>query len=419
MQNSKLSSKQKKILTLSILGTCLEFYDFTLFSVFAVQIGRTFFTSQDPLVSTISALGAFAAGFLMRPLGALVIGFIGDRYSRNKALSLSIILMGFPALVVSVLPSYASIGIAAPILILFFRLIQGFSAGGEFNGAAIYILENLPGERKAFYSSLIATSGGLGAILAFLIGAFLSLDFMPDYAFRFAFLFGASVSVVGFVLRRRTADESQEVKPKGEEQLSILSKVFKHHKNSFITTFSIGALDGALSYSVAGFISIYISQFIGLNLSFSMAISALSLVFYIIATPLIAKIYDKLNAKRFFLLFFISFVFCVPLAFTLIQTESIPMIILGQLLVALMLSCFSGTQHAFMQNLFPKEVRYTGVAFGYNLGTCLLGGSSPMVLTWLLTKTNDLYIPVYYLISLSCFTGFMIFKTLLKNRSNA
>ena len=312
MQNSnKLTSKQKRILGLSILGTCLEFYDFTLFSVFAVQIGKTFFTSTDPLVSTISALGAFAAGFLMRPIGALVLGYIGDKYSRRSALSLSIILMGIPPLIVSIMPGYEVIGITAPLLLLFFRLLQGFSAGGEFNGAAIYILENLPKEKKAFYSSLISASGGMGAILAFIIGAILSTDSMPKYAFRFAFFIGASVSLVGFILRRRTAYEPELNKNKlqSNERFAVLRNVLKKHKASLLTCFSIGALDGALAYSVAGFVSVYLSQFIGVKLSSSMSISALCLAFYIVMTPLVASCYDRLKKKKFFTLFLQAFSF--------------------------------------------------------------------------------------------------------------
>ena len=378
-----LQVSKKRILGLSILGTCLEFYDFTLFSVFAVQIGKTFFTSTDPLVSTISALGAFAAGFLMRPIGALVLGYIGDKYSRRSALSLSIILMGIPPLIVSIMPGYEVIGITAPLLLLFFRLLQGFSAGGEFNGAAIYILENLPKEKKAFYSSLISASGGMGAILAFIIGAILSTDSMPKYAFRFAFFIGASVSLVGFILRRRTAYEPELNKNKlqSNERFAVLRNVLKKHKASLLTCFSIGALDGALAYSVAGFVSVYLSQFIGVKLSSSMSISALCLAFYIVMTPLVASCYDRLKKKKFFTLFFTSFLFLVPTAFILLQNQSIILIITGQLILAFVLSCFSGTQHAFMQGLYPIEVRYTGVAFGYNLGTCFLGGSSPMIMT--------------------------------------
>lgn len=395
------------------MGTCLEFYDFTLFSVFAVQIGRTFFPSTDPFISTISALGAFAAGFLMRPIGAIVIGYIGDKYSRRNALSLSIILMGLPALVVSLMPSYAVIGVTAPIFILLFRLLQGFSAGGEFNGAAIYILENLPQEKKAFYSSLVSAAGGLGAILAFTIGAFLSLESMPENAFRLAFFIGASVSLIGFVLRMRVKNQPQEKNIKSthsEKPLSVLCKIFKNYKQSLVTAISIGALDGALAYSVAGFVNVYLSQFLGIKLSYSMSISALCLGFYILMTPQVAKLYDNLKPKRFFKLFFTLFTISIPLVFFLLNTREISFIILGQLFLALVLAFFSGTQHAFMQNLFPEKVRYTGVSFGYNLGTCLLGGSSPMLITWLLKETNNLYIPVYYLFSLALFSGFMIFK---------
>ena len=418
-QSYRLSKSEKKILLLSSLGTCLEFFDFTLFSVFAIQIGKTFFPDSDPLVSTLSALGAFAAGFLMRPIGGLALGALGDKIGRKKVLSLSIFLMALPPLIVCFLPSYEKIGILAPIIILALRLLQGFSVGGEFNGAAIYVLENMESSRKAFYSSIVSASGGLGALLALSFGLILNLSIMPNESFRFAFFMGASIGLLGFVMRKTLPDEAIEEKKEEETALKPLFSLFRKHKKSMLTVFTIGALDGTLSYSLVGFLGVYVAQFLKIKLAYSFGISILSLSLYLFLTPLMANIYDRLGSKIFFRLFFIGSFLLVTCAFKLIQTKELFYILIGQSCMALTLSCFSGTQHAYMQKLFPKEVRYSGIAFSYNLGTCLLGGTSPMLLTWGLIKTENLNIPIYYICFLLCLTAVMMLIAQRKNDSKA
>ena len=183
-------------------------------------------------MSTLGALSTFAMGFLMRPIGAFVLGIIGDRYGRSHALSLSIILMGLPALIVAFTPSYASIGLMAPIIILFFRLLQGFSAGGEFNGAALSILEIYTGPKKALYSSLISAAGGLGALLALAVGVFINYFEFSEIAFRLAFLLGALVSLCGFLLRRKM--QAIEIKEKPTKKVAKpLREIFRNQKKIF------------------------------------------------------------------------------------------------------------------------------------------------------------------------------------------
>lgn len=401
-------SHSKKILFLSILGTCLEFYDFTLFSVFAIPIGRTFFTNADPLISTLAALGAFATGFIMRPVGALVIGYIGDVFGRKQALTLSIFLMSLGPLVLTFLPSYESIGVLAPLIILVLRLLQGFSAGGEFNGAAIYVLERTKTKRKAFFSSFISAAGGLGALLALTMGFILNQSSMPEESFRLAFLLGASIGIVAYLMRIFLPEEV-ETKTKTKFPLR---QILKSHKKSMGLVFFVGALDGTLSYTLVGFLGVYMAQFLGLELSYTFALSMVSLVFYLILTPSMAYFYDRFGSRQFFRSYFLLSLLLVPLVFLFIQTKSTYGILFGQSLMALVLAGFSGTQHAYSQKLFPKELRYTGVSFSYNLGTCLLGGTAPMTLTYLLMKTGDLNLPIYYILGLM---GILIFLMSFKN----
>ena len=236
----------------------------------------------------------------MRPFGGAIIGYLGDRFGRRYALALSILLMGIPALVAGLLPGYETLGVLAPIIIVMVRLIQGLSAGGEFNGAAIFVLEHISNSRKAFVSSWISFSGGLGALFAMFIGGFLHLDFMPSWAWRLAFIFGALVSLLGFFLRT-TIDESPEfLKQETQKTKPIpLVTILKEFRYSVLMVFIMGCLDGSLAYILVGFSNIYLTQFLGIHSSLGMYFGVCGLSVYLVATPTCGRIYDSFkNSKK-------------------------------------------------------------------------------------------------------------------------
>jgi len=410
-----LTKEQKKVLFISILGTALEFYDFTLYSVFAISIGKTFFPADREIVSILSAFGAFAAGFIMRPFGGILLGYLGDTVGRRFALMISILLMGIPAFITGILPSYASIGILAPLIIILSRLIQGLSAGGEFNGAAIFVLEHFKGSKKeGFLSALISSAGGAGALLALILGSIANHTSMPDGAWRVPFILGAGISILGFFLRQKI-DESPEfkLKPQKTKAKGVFKTILKKYPLSFALVLSIGALDGSLAYLLVGFMNVYLNHFVGFQVSSSMLLSSFGLIFYLIMTPLIGSIYDKMSPYYFFkLAFFFLIITSIPV-FYLLQSQTLFLTFLGIFLLATMFASISGSQHAFMQNLFPTDQRYRGIAFGFNLGSCILGGTAPMLLTWLIDKFHNLSIPGYYLCIESILCG-MIFHFYFK-----
>ncbi len=390
--------KRRKILLISALGTTLEFYDFTLYGVFAYALGKTFFPPTSDFLSTMSAFGVFAAGFFMRPLGAYIMGSIGDRWGRQKALSLSIFCMGIPAFVTGLMPSFDEIGYLAPCLITLCRMLQGLSAGGEFNGAAIFVLEHLGHKRRGFYSSWISVSGGVGAIMALSMGALIELLQLPPSSFRIPFLLGGLVSFLGFYMRR-ALDESPEFDKKSASLKAAFSlkDLWKHHPKALGLTFSMGALDGTLAYSLVGFLPFYISHFLGLTQTFSTSLSTLGLMVYIVATPLAGILFDRVKTPIFWR-------HCLPFlmvggifSFGLLKTKVLALVVLGEVVLALMFASISGTQHAFMQELFPAHLRYRGISLGYNLGGSLLGGLCPAGFSYLIHQWSSLMIPAYWI----------------------
>jgi MHS family proline/betaine transporter-like MFS transporter len=405
----------KKISFISFLGTSLEFYDFTLFGIFAGSIASHFFPANNEIISLLAAFGAFAAGFIMRPLGGLLFGYIGDTYGRRRALSLSILLMGIPTLITALLPSYQTIGFIAPLVIVLSRLLQGLSTGGEFNGAAIFALEHVKENHPGFVGSLLAVAGGVGAIFAMLLGALVSTSSFPEYGFRIPFFLGALISLLGFYLRRKLEESPEFLEIKSEKKPSIpLIKIIKDYLPQFGSGFSIGALDGATAYLLVGFMNVYLSKFIGMEVSHAMLLNSFSLAIYIIFTPIMGYLFDKTKSHTFIKIMCLSVIFLAPVIFLGVQSKDFRLILIAQAMFALIFSAVSGCQHAYLQNLFPTNIRYTGISFSFNLGTAILGGTAPVIVTYLYDVTKNLMIPAYFLMGLGLMT--LLFNLKKKNK---
>jgi len=202
-------SNKKKVIIASVLGNALELYDFSLYGIFVPLFATLFFPTGNPTVALLASLATFAVGFLTRPLGGILFGYLGDRFGRKNALLISIMLMALPTLIISFLPTYAQIGILAPILLLLCRLLQGLCAGGEYTGASIFIIEHLGKSRRGLAGSLISASGAIGSLIAMLLGAALLQPGLPEWSWRIPFLMGAFLALIGFYIRR-SLQESPE-----------------------------------------------------------------------------------------------------------------------------------------------------------------------------------------------------------------
>jgi MHS family proline/betaine transporter-like MFS transporter len=402
--------KKTKIITASILGTALEFYDFTLYGIFTPILANMFFPSDDPVFSKMLAFAAFAASFLMRPFGAAIFGHIGDKWGRKKALSLSILMMGIPTFVVGVLPGYETLGIMAPLLIVACRLLQGISAGGEYNGAAIFALEHIR-NRPGLVGSLIATSGGLGGIFAMTMGYFSSLPGSPDYAWRLPFILGGVVSLIGIYLRYYIGETPLFEHVISQEKVDKfpLKQVFIKYKKRILGAASIGGLDGALSYILVGFMNVYLESYVGIPLHQAMLLNSIGLGVYLIGTPVMGWLFDLMKPQTFLNSACLMISILIVPIFLLMKTAIWEWMILGEFLFAILLASISGSHHAYLQQMFPTEERYTGIGVSFSLGTALLGGTAPLFLLAFIEIFHNILIPAYFLIGLS---GLCLFSTL-------
>jgi MHS family proline/betaine transporter-like MFS transporter len=412
--------KKAKIILASVLGNALEFYDFTLYGIFTLSIAHTYFPSQDETTSILQSLMAFAAGFVMRPFGAAVFGYVGDRFGRKRALTLSILLMGIPTFLIGILPSYETIGVWAPFVIVLCRLLQGLCTGGEYNGAAIFALEHVGKNYPGFTGGLITGSAGLGALMAMGMGIFILMPGMPSWAWRIPFIMGSFASIFGWYFRRNMDESPDFMKLQKSQKISSspLKEAVLNHKFATFMTMIFGAFDGVLSYLLFVFLDVYLSFYLGVNSIASREITFIGILVFTIGSPLMGYFLDRWEGRKFLItssLLILGFI--VPV-FWMIQTNSFILWLIATILLGIMAASIAGAQHAFVQKLFPIQDRYSGISFSFSVGMSL-GGATPFLLTYLLKTTGHLMAPAYYVMgwSLICFGALYKLRSKVGNRA--
>lgn len=399
----------RKVIWASVIGNALEFYDFTLYGVFAPLLATIFFPALRPELSILWTLAAFGVGYVTRPLGALVLGYIGDRYGRKKALNYAIVFMAIPTTIIGLLPSYATIGLMAPVILVLCRLLQGLCAGGEYNGAAIFMIEHGDVRRKSFYSSLVATSGAVGALGASLFGGIILMKTDVTWAWRIPFLFGVVLGGVGLYLRTQVQETPEFLKNKADNMGYPLIEVIRKYPASFCAAVLLAALSGSFSSALIVYINTHLSKVVGFQIEKTLFLNSLGLLLYIGISPLMGIVGDRIGVRKTMLGGSIGVLLGAFPVFYLFQTESLPLVILAQVLFACFAAAFISPLNAFLNNLFPVSIRFTGVAFGSNLGKALLGGWMPAISIFLVHQFNNPLLPAFYLMGLGFVAALILF----------
>ncbi len=396
---------KKRILFASVLGNALEFYDFTLYGVFAAVIAKIYFPSDNEMVSLMSSWGAFGTGFLMRPFGAMVFGYIGDRLGRQKALTLSIVLMGVPTLVIGLLPGYATLGVFAPMILILCRLLQGLCTGGEYNGAGIFAIEHMGKNYPGFASGAITGSCVIGAITATALGSIITSYGDVTWMWRIPFVCGAFVSVIGFYVRRRLTETPVFETLKAEQDLlqSPLD-VVRYCGKEFIQAIMLGLSNGAFSYTLFGFMITYLSRYGDIPVAQAMQLNLLGLRAFIVSSPILGHVSEKLGCQKYLLYGGIVGLLLVAPCFLLLQSSSYVSILAGLLILGILTGGIAGPQHYILVQLFPAKYRYSGASMGFSIGMAIGGGSAPLVLIHLIEKTGNPMMPAYFL-GIFCFVA--------------
>jgi len=391
------------------VGNFMEWFDFAIYGFFAALIGQVFFPAgTSPVVALLSSFSVFAVGFLMRPLGALLLGPIGDKHGRRTALVVSVVLMGTATFLIGVLPSFASIGVAAPILLVVLRCAQGVAAGGEWTGSAAYLVESAPANRRGLYGSLISGT----AALAFIIGSFVALWInsaldpatVHSWGWRIPFLLALPLALVGLYIRMRLGDTPVfESLQENEEIAEAPLKRSGDRRNLFaiLLTFAFSSVSGLGIYYLATYLNNHFTNALGFTRPTALLLSGVGLFVYMLLCPLAGMISDRVGRKLPNVLGTAGFILLSVPAFLLFDTASPALVIFGVVLIGICQALCSVTNVVLLVELFPAATRSSGSALGYNLGLALIAGPGPLVATALVGVTGSAVSPAWYLVAVS------------------
>lgn len=406
-----------------VVGTFVEWYDFLIFGMSAPVLAAHFFPKSNPTAAILSTFAVYAIAFFARPLGGVFFGYVGDRGGRIKTLSTTVLLMGAATTVTGLLPTYERIGIAAPVLLVMCRLMQGFSAGGETSGGFSYVIESAPANRRGLWVSIVGCFANLPAALsAVLILALVALLGKPAYtewAWRIPFLAGGLLSVVGLWLRRRL-DDSEEFKEAVRERAAqnpLQSVASSRVRNITIVVLLI-AVQAVAGYILAAYMFSFLVQVAKLDSTSALLTNALAITTLAALMPVFGALADRLGRKP---LMFAGaawlFATAYP-AFSLAGSGTVAGAIVGQLLIAIGYSLFASGGFVTMLELFPTSMRYTGHAIAYNLGFAIFGGTTPLIAAALVNSSGSQMAPAHYLMAVTVF-GLLIIRLTPETRGVA
>lgn len=393
-------SKRSAIFLSAISGNVLEYYDFTVYAVFSLIIGETFFPSNSEVVQVLASLGVFAVGFVTRPIGGVIFGYIADKHGRRVSLITSMLGMTIPTFIIGLIPAYSEIGYYAPAILVLMRLIQGLCISGEGAGAAIFILEHYQNLRPGFTAGIVHASNIAGTLLATLVGILFKL-FLPnaEFAWRLAFILGGIMGIVGFYFRLRVSETPifSMLAEKKKTLKAPFLHVIKTAKKSMIITFCLGACASSVVYLVKTYVNIYYCNVLHVGDTLSKAYLAYSAVIMMLTMPISGYISDHIG--RFKTITYASsaiFVLILPTIY-LMSCENVWQQMAALTMLAILGGAISGTAYIFIISLFTPEQRFSGVAFSYNLGIAMFGGTSAVISRSLVEFTGLHYAPAFYI----------------------
>jgi MFS transporter, MHS family, proline/betaine transporter len=397
---------RRRVVFASILGNGLEWFDFVSYGYFASIIAKVFFPAGSDL-SLMLTYATFAVGFVVRPIGGIVLGAYADRYGRRRALSLLIVMMAFGTLTLGLTPAFATIGIAAPIIIVLGRVVQGISIGGEFGSATALLVEYAPANRRMMYGSFQMSSQALGRVLATIIGLSVLLTFPPatiqDGAWRIPFLIGSLIGPFGFYVRYRMAEspEFQLLQAHAADATRApVREVLQRHWLQLICAIGLTIIGTSLTYIWNTYLPTYVVEQLHLPLwqgLLGVAVTSLIGIGTCVLGGWLADIYGPYRV--FFLFTAISALISYPMFAYVLAAPGFGRLFLAQLTVLTVFGLLQGSGPGLLAGLFPVSVRSTGLAISYNVGVTVFGGFAPLTVTWLIAMTGNKLMPAFYIIA--------------------
>ncbi|AEI80469.1 citrate-proton symporter CitA [Cupriavidus necator N-1] len=393
-------SQRRRAIIATVIGNGLEWFDFTVYSFFAVIIAKLFFPTGDDLSSLLLAVATFGVGFFMRPVGGIVLGIYADRVGRKAALSLTILLMALGTTLIGIAPTYDQVGILAPLLIVIARLMQGFSAGGEMGGATAFLTEYAPARQRAYYSSWIQASIGVAVLLGAAVGTFvtssLSTEALNSWGWRLPFLLGIVIGPVGYYIRHHL-DETPTFRDNAERADSPLKEIVQAYPRETLASFSMVILWTVCTYVLLFYMPTYAVKVLKVpqadGFIAGMAGGSAIMVF----APLVGLLADRIGRR---VLLSGSALLILVLAwpmFTFINhVPGLSSLLVFQLVFGVLIATYTGPILAAFSELFPARVLSTGLSVAYNFAVTIFGGFASFIITWLIATTGSSMAPAIY-----------------------
>ena len=382
------SQKMNSVVFASCLGTIIEWYDFLIYATAAALVfNKAFFPTFDPLAGTLAALGSYAVGFLARPLGGALFGHFGDRLGRKSMLVLTLFTMGISTFLIGLLPTYASIGVLAPILLIALRIVQGIGLGGEWGGASLIVLEHAPAEKRGFYASFVQIGFPIGLVLASLVFALLTklpeADFMA-WGWRIPFLISIVLLALGTFVRSRVPETPvfEGMKARGELSKNPVGEAVAKNARTFLIAVGLKLSEVSWVYMLTVFVVVYATATLKLPRQMMLDAVMYAALFELITLPFFGWLSDQIGRRPLYImgaLFTIAFAF--PL-FWMVESKSVALVTTA-IIIAMNFGhgMMFGPESAYFPELFGSRVRYSGASFGFQVSAALGGGFSPIIAT--------------------------------------
>jgi MHS family proline/betaine transporter-like MFS transporter len=398
------SAHIRRVIAAGMIGNALEWYDFAIYGYFSVQIGRHFFPHDDAVAQLLSAFGVFAIGYLMRPIGGVLVGHIGDRFGRRTALIFSVTAMAITTFLMGLLPGYQTIGVLAPIGLTLLRVVQGLSVGGEYTSSMVFLVEHAPEGRRGLMGALAATGCAIGTLLGSAVGAAVAASMstaaLDAWGWRIPFLLGLVVGIAGYILRRHVLETGVAEK----RMRAPIVETLQDHRRVVAAFAGLSVFSAVIFYVGFVYMVSWLQTADGIPPARSLEINTFSMVMSLPVLIAAGWLSDRVGRKPLMLLASMGgLVGALPL-FWLLNHPSELFVQLGQLGLVLLSGLYYGALPAILVEAAPPTVRCTAVALGYNLSLGLFGGLSPLVATWLVERTGDEIAPAFLIMASAAVT---------------
>lgn len=412
----------RSILAVSF-GNILEWYDFALFTAYADIFAQHFFPNSDPYAAMLAVFGIFAAGFICRPLGAIIFGHFGDKSGRIKTLRASILIISIPTFLIGCLPTYANIGVYAAVLLTLIRLTQGVCMGGEFTGIIIYLCETAPKRHRGLLSSFAATGANMGILLATVVVSLLAKtlpqDMVAAWGWRLPFLLGGAFGVAVYWLRLNLTETQvfNSLLEKHDVAKVPLNEVLLGAPWLILRTIGLVCMGATFYYLCFIYLSNYLNDVISMPLAKATQLLSIFILTMLVLVPLAGVACDKLGRKTMLLTIAGLIIISIVPIFNWLASGQMPLMLLALTLLTLISSMEQGTTAVTVVENFPARLRYTGISLGYNLGYALFGGTAPLIAAWLFKTTGSPLSPAYYLMFWACVTLLVVVFTVSETKA--